>query len=247
MLVSCVCRFYWQKAQNTSNSFIIAVSFLSMVYRINKCGNVWRSLEKYFPPLQDYIKTWKVISSFITTTFSTLMNGYPVRFSPKLKINLKCNGWQGQEKNEWRTRQKRMRVWERKRECGLTDYLRLQEQTQQPTLPQSIRVMEWKGGRGGRSEGHRKDEPICLIGHQKREGGRKGGCVIMQGWQDTEVRGWAHRRRGFLIHKPIASWRLNIPPVCFSSNPSSTHQRAGQQSSHPKHPSIPPSLHPGSI
>lgn len=52
---------------------------------------------------------------------------------------------------------------------------RMQEQTQQPTLPKSIRVMEREGGRGDGerggaegggtdTEGH-VDDPICLIGH----------------------------------------------------------------------------------
>ena len=57
----------------------------------------------------------------------------------------------------------------------------MQEQTQQPTLPQSIRVMERKGGRkGGRTGGRERDrerggrgrseeyrKPICLVGHRK--------------------------------------------------------------------------------
>lgn len=58
----------------------------------------------------------------------------------------------------------------------------MQEQTQQPTLPQSIRVMEREEGRehrrlereregwaegGVRETESHVDEPICLIGHQK--------------------------------------------------------------------------------
>lgn len=78
------------------------------------------------------------------------------------------------KKHKTERRDKRgMKVRERETECGLT-----QEQTQQQTVPQCIRVIEREGGReieggGGRGRESHVGEPICLMGHQRgREGGR---------------------------------------------------------------------------
>lgn len=50
-----------------------------------------------------------------------------------------------------------------------------QKPTQQPVLPKSIRVMEREGGKVGAEGGVKGlvEEPICLIGYQKREEGRE--------------------------------------------------------------------------
>lgn len=55
--------------------------------------------------------------------------------------------------------------------------------------------------REGGVKGH-VEEPICLIGYHRGEGGMEGGCVMAQRWLNMRLREWARRRRrGFIRHE----------------------------------------------
>lgn len=114
---------------------------------------------------------------------------------------------------------------ERKRDFKLGNNFRLpiQERTQQPTLPQCIRVMEWERGREGDRTAMCVDPSVWWEGGRLRDNG--------------EVTGGGHRRRGFMLHerKPIDWLLLRLHDVSLSlcSTFPATHRRAGA--------SIPPS------